>query len=84
MIGRFSDLDLFVSLVFKIEPSTVAFSKAPMAVSEAAVSWASFANLVSAANASSPESKITTSSLVTSVASYFGALHVRQAALRWT
>ena len=32
MIGRFSDLDLFVSLVFKIEPSTVAFSKAPMAV----------------------------------------------------
>jgi hypothetical protein len=36
------------------------FSKAPMAVSEAAVSWASFANLASAANASSPESKITT------------------------
>ena len=57
VIGRFSDLDLFVSLVFKIEPSTVAFSKAPMAVSEAAVSWASFANLVSAANASSPSLK---------------------------
>src|ERR1700742_2924525 len=38
----------------------VAFSKAPIAVNEAAVMPASFANFVSAANASSPESRATT------------------------
>ena len=59
-LALLSDLDLFVSLVFEIEPSNGRFLESAEAVSEAAVSLASFANLVSAANASSPESKITT------------------------
>jgi hypothetical protein len=53
------DLDFLVDFLFRIEP-TVAFSKAPMALSEAAVIPASFANFVSAANASSPNSRMTT------------------------
>jgi hypothetical protein len=54
-----------------------------MAVNEAAVSWASFANFVSAANASSPESKTTTRvSKPASPATL--VLHGRQAALRWS
>jgi hypothetical protein len=56
-------------LFSKLNRPIVAFPKAPIAVSEAAVNVASFANLVSAANASSPESKNHDSSLVTCVAS---------------
>jgi hypothetical protein len=63
-LALLSDLNLFVSLIFEIEPSNRRFLESADAVSEAAVSLASFANLVSAANASSPESKITTRSLI--------------------
>jgi hypothetical protein len=52
----FGDLYFLVSLPLDI----VAFSKEPIAVRDAAVSPASFANFVSAANASSPDSNIAT------------------------
>ena len=51
-LALLSDLNLFVVFFSKSNHPTVAFSKAPMAVSEAAVSWELFANFVSAANAS--------------------------------
>jgi hypothetical protein len=58
--GLFADLDLPVVFDARSNQPTVAFSKAPIAVSDAAASFLSLANLVSAANASSPLSSMTT------------------------
>jgi hypothetical protein len=59
-LALLTDLDLLVRLLVEVEPADGRLSKAPMAVNEAAVSPASFANFVSVANASSPESRMTT------------------------